>query len=159
MKRFDLRLLLIKAYVRHLYWAHGRKYPEDFEASIRGGPRLYKYLRGIHAKRVLDIRPTPSYVGSYIVGALPEDGRLISILTDGWTDLTMFVPKPLSHRWLIQRGEWAKTHIADESADAIILGQPEGAWGKEAQRFLKTGGVIVDERSFIRRFEAEEIEG
>ena len=141
---------MIKLRISDLYMASGRKNRDDFEYALQEGPRLYQLIQMNRVKHVLEVRPVPSYIGAFIAGALPEDGRLLSIITNGWNDLTGYVPKPLASRWFIRRGDWKDVtkDIPRGSADMLVIEEERAEWEIRAGPLLRPGAII--ERSTRR---------
>jgi len=129
-----------------LWMANGRREPELFKDAMHRGHELYRLVKDTAALRVIEIRPNPTYSGTFLAGALPETGKLITVAMNGKDeDPETYIPKPLRKRWTIRRvlvGD-AMDDVPDGSADVVIIDGPVGhKWDEEAWRVLRVGGVV-----------------
>ena len=154
-----MRLTLLKLRVLDLWMYHGRKDPPVFREEMKRGAELYRVVQESGAVRIVDIRTKPSFVEAFLAGALPFDGRLITVLTDGANvEAGDYVPFPLRKRCGVRLGLAgdALSDVPDGSADMVVLEGSVETWYDEAWRVLRPGGVVsIDGRTWTVQTKAE----
>ena len=148
-------LFLTRIRVADMWMAHGRKDPADFQRAMNEGPELYRFIEGSRPSHVVEFRPSPSYLGVFIAAALPPDGRLITVPTDGQSyEPASYVPKAMKQTWTIwdPGKETTIPSVPDGSADLVLLEAValESPWAEEAFRVVKEGGMISDGPKMFR---------
>lgn len=155
-------LTSLKLRVIDLWMYRGHKEPRRFREELKRGAELYEVVKGSGAVHIVDVRPVPSYVDAFLAGAVPFDGRLITVLTESANgeaeSAGEYVPAPLRKRWSVRLGldGDALSDVPDASADLVVLDGPVETWYDEAWRVVRAGGVaVVDGRAWTIKSRAE----